>query len=354
MASVPEASPLSILLGSSRGIYELCFDASSMTLTISASFAADRPTWVLASPADATSFYSANEHQEGNGSVTKYHLQDHQFEATWTVACSSGGTAHCSALVFHGREALVAANYEGGTVDLIQDGKLLQSIKFNSTGPRKLRQESSHCHQAIMDTLGAYLYVVDLGGDAVHQYKIMEGGLEEQQVLKTRPGQGPRHIAFHPILPNTFYVLCELSNEIIRCQIDHYGKIQIKETCGILPEASMQDNKREGYPQPPTAGELQVSEDTHWIYASNRYLTRGPDTIFVAPLDRDGRISSFSQKQIPINGTSPRHFDIRGKWLVVALKDSNCVKLYELVNGDLRFACQLDSGIEDPSCAIFI
>ena len=66
-------------------------------------------------------------------------------------------------------------------------------------GPHVPRQDHSHCHQVLF--YEGFLYVVDLGTDALNVYRFNDQTGEVALVgerISTAPGAGPRHILFHP------------------------------------------------------------------------------------------------------------------------------------------------------------
>lgn len=65
-------------------------------------------------------------------------------------------------------------------------------------GPNAERQDTPHPHGAYVDPTGRYVLVPDLGADLVRIFEINQktGQLKEVSPLETKPGLGPRHLAF--------------------------------------------------------------------------------------------------------------------------------------------------------------
>ena len=90
-------------------------------------------------------------------------------------------------------------------------------------------------HQALLDPTGQYLLFADLGADLVHVYCVdpNTGSLVEHAPLKTKPGYGPRHVAFwsHDADTMFLYVIHELSNRIVSYAVAYsqMGGLSFKE-----------------------------------------------------------------------------------------------------------------------------
>ena len=65
-------------------------------------------------------------------------------------------------------------------------------------GPNAERQDAPHPHGAYLDPTGRFVLVPDLGADFVRIFGINQhtGELKEVSPLVTKPGLGPRHLAF--------------------------------------------------------------------------------------------------------------------------------------------------------------
>lgn len=140
------------------------------------------------------------------------------------------------------QQALVVANYGGGSVSSILlsgcggfDTQNVQTIPFDNSqhGPIKLRQDSSHPHQAIVDPTGNYVLMPDLGLDRVHIFlwDTATSKLKQLKDLVAPPGCGPRHAVFwNPADPlgaacdactTYFYLVCELNQHVLSYNVTY-------------------------------------------------------------------------------------------------------------------------------------
>src|SRR5712671_5109309 len=125
---------------------------------------------------------------------------------------------------------LVMANYASGSVAVLPiapDGSLKDQHQLlplpGEPGPHKVEQISSHPHDVVFDPSGRFVLVPDKGLDRVFVFRFdaASGRLSpaETDCVKTRPGAGPRHLAFHPKLP-VVWVLNELDSTVATCRWD--------------------------------------------------------------------------------------------------------------------------------------
>ena len=83
-----------------------------------------------------------------------------------------------------------------------------------------------HPHGIHGDPVSDLVYAMDLGTDAVHQYRLNAdtGALEPlagaAAAVSMGVGSGPRGINFHPKL-RVAYVNCELGGTVVVCTIDN-------------------------------------------------------------------------------------------------------------------------------------
>src|SRR5229473_5972223 len=115
---------------------------------------------------------------------------------------------------------LVMANYASGSVAVLPiapDGSLKDQHQLlalpGEPGPHRTEQPSSHPHDVAFDPSGRFVLVPDKGLDRVFVFRFdaAAGRLSpaEADSVRTRPGAGPRHLAFHPKLA-VVWVLNEL------------------------------------------------------------------------------------------------------------------------------------------------
>ena len=117
---------------------------------------------------------------------------------------------------------LLVANYASGTVavlPILPDGSLADQHQLlplpGEPGPHRTQQPSSEPHDVVFDPSGHFVLVPDKGLDRIFVFRFdaSTGRLTpaEPDSVKSRPGAGPRHLAFHPRLP-IVWVLNELDS----------------------------------------------------------------------------------------------------------------------------------------------
>ncbi|PWW50824.1 lactonase family protein [Actinokineospora spheciospongiae] len=193
---------------------------------------------------------------------------------------------------------LVVAHYLDGTVGahpLAADGTPGES----ST---RLRHDGAepHAHQVLPDPSGRWLISVDLGSDAVHTHRIVDGALTAHARLDLPPGLGPRHLAFHG---DRAHILGELRPELVAADWDAATGTFTPAWALPLPAGN----------QP---AEIVLSPDGRFAYAT----LRGDNTVAVVDLEHREVVQA-----VPVGGDWPRHCALDGTHLYVANQRSHSV-----------------------------
>jgi 6-phosphogluconolactonase len=219
------------------------------------------------------------------------------------------------------------ANYGGGFIEihsLTKDGALDQQTAFvqhagSSVHPR---QTKPYAHWIRTDPSNRFALVADLGMDEVVVYKFDEktGRLapNDPPSAKTAPGQGPRHLVFHPN-GKWVYGIAELSNEVMAFSWD-------AKKGALTPMVSVK-TLAEGFTDPSTAAEIAVHANGKFLYASNR----GEDSLVGYSIDPSTGALSFKQR-VASRGKVPRYFtfDPTNKWLVVSNQEGANVSVFSV------------------------
>jgi 6-phosphogluconolactonase (cycloisomerase 2 family) len=219
---------------------------------------------------------------------------------------------------------LVMANYASGSVAVLPiapDGSLKTDGNFvvvlpGEPGPHKVEQMSSHPHDVVFDPSGRFVLVPDKGLDRVFVFHFVgETGFlapSPQGSVKSRPGAGPRHLAFHPKLP-IVWVLNELDSTIATYQFDtELGALKALQVMSTLPTDFT------GY---STTAEIAVSPDGRFVYGSNR----GHDSVTIFAANPQGLLSVVGWQ--PTQGSGPRFIglDPAGHFLYAANEQGDTV-----------------------------
>jgi 6-phosphogluconolactonase len=312
----------------SKGIYRADFDSAAGTLTKPELVAEYRNPGFLALHPTKPLLYAcgqpAKDFGDGTNSVAAFSIgENHTLE--FLGEASSGGKGACHVAVDATGRTAAVANYGDGTFSTIrlgEDGvpeKIATLISSKGSGPNKNRQDGPHAHGVYFDKANRHLYMPDLGLDRVivHPFDAATSKLGDAlPPLETKPGAGPRHMAFSPDESHA-YVLNELDNTVLAARHEN-GKFKVLGTVPTLPQDFTSGN---------TTAEIEVHPNGRFVYASNR----GHNSIVV--YQRDGETGGLTFLQhAPCGGKIPRHFKIdpTGKWLLCGHQESNTISILKL------------------------
>ena len=314
--------------GAESAIFGARFDPGSGKLTLLGPVAkVDRPTWVLPSP-DRSVIFAASE--TGNDGFTPGGLwsfaADPVTGALHPLSRITSGGGGATFLTINPRAPqLFVANYGTGHVGLVPimpGGRLmppLSVVQDQGSGPHK-RQKSAHAHGIAIDPTGQYALVSDLGADKVFVYRIDSKTQaltpNDPPSVAAKPGSGPRHIVFSAD-GRFVYVNSELTSELTTYAWDAArGALAPLQTISTRLANAAGDNG---------AGEILVSHDGRFLYASNR----GDDSLVVYALDPASGLPREIQRT-PAGGRTPWaiSFDQTNRWLLVANEGSGQIKVF--------------------------
>lgn len=310
----------------SKGIYAARMDLSSGKLTPLGLAAETRNPAFLEVDAAHRRLYAANEigNFEGQhaGAVSAFSIETNPATLTLLNQVSSAGGGPCHLAITPDGKDIFVANYGGGSVAMLPvkaDGTLGKASAFiqhegKSAHPR---QEKPHAHCCALDAVHHRLFVCDLGLDKVmiYDYDSTNGTLTANTppFFTTLPGEGPRHLAFHPS-DRFAYLVSELDSTVTALAYDaRRGALRAFQTERLVPKEFTNEN---------TAAEVAVHPSGNYLYASNR----GHNSIAIFRIDRMSGKLTFVDRQ-PTGGKTPRHFaiDPTGRFLLAANQDSGNV-----------------------------
>ncbi len=264
---------------------------------------------------------------------------------------SSKGSGNCHVFVEPGGKAVLAANYNSGSIAALpirDDGSVApasSSVQHVGTGPNAGRQKGPHAHSIYVN--GGFAYACDLGTDDVFIYRFdaAKGTLtpNDPPSGKVPPGSGPRHLAFHP-KGGFAYVCDEMTSNITALAHDAAkGTLTAIQTISTLPPNAANANKN-------STAEICCHPNGKFVYVSNR----GHDSIAVFAIATDGKVTLV--ENAPAGVKIPRGFAISpdGGWLVAAGQDSNSLTSHKIdpATGKLTPAGKAD-GVGAPVCVVF-
>ena len=212
---------------------------------------------------------------------------------------------------------LFGASYSGNKISvnaLSPDGGIdPQPSQIIATG------KNAHC--ITTDLSNKFLFVTNLGDDAILQYRFNESSGEiapnTPPVVHTRKGAGPRHLVFHPDGRFAFSTN-ELDGSVDTFALDGAGTLTLLHTDSAMPA----DFKS----SPPSAADLHLTPDGKFLYASER----ASNTLAAFRVDATrGGLTLIGNYPTE---AQPRGFNIdpEGKYLLAAGQKSNGLSTYAI------------------------
>ena len=324
--------------GTEKGILRATFDPISGDLGAFESAAATSHPSFLALHPSLPLLYAANEMPEGDGALSSFRLDRATANLTPLQQLSTQGNGPCYVSIDRTGHAAFAANYGGGSLasfSLTSGGQLghpasVYACKSNpacgTLGPVRSRQDAAHMHCAVVSPDNSFVLVCNLGEDSIEVFPVRPGELPVSvalpQRIPTRPGSGPRHLAFHPN-GRWLYCIHELD-----CTLELFdwtphatpvlsprqNSLVSTLSGGTLPNAESA--------HPNTACELVISPNGRFLYAN----TRGANTLAVYAIDSATGLLT-EQQRIGTYGDVTRHFafDPTRQWLLCANQGSSTI-----------------------------
>lgn len=309
----------------SEGLYHCLFDPATGALRIDGVTKGVRNPSFLALHPNGDTLYAVEEVDDGgdnkSGGVVAFAIDPSSGGLRKRSRADSGGANPAHISVHGGGRQVLVANYTGATVSVLgldQAGAVIgppQVVQHQWIGPVRPGQDAPHPHSVY--PIGRRVYVADLGLDRIITYGWVAsgGGLIPlpDASLVLRPGDGPRHMAFHP-QARLAYVINELSSTITSLHVEPTtGALHVTGTISTLPK---------GYAGKSYCADIHIHPNGRYVYGSNR----GHDSIVVAGISAEtGQLKAIQHH--PTGGSWPRNFalDASGSFLLVANQKSDNV-----------------------------
>jgi 6-phosphogluconolactonase len=307
----------------------------------------------LVAVSDPPLLYAAVEsgYQSGDsGKVASYKL-DAELLPVAIGSAESCGVGPCHIDIDYEQRLLAVANYGGENFALLRirdDGKpteLLSCVPHEGHSINAARQEEPHPHAVNFSPDGRWLFVCDLGIDAIVRYAVADlvngSGVGERAAVAT-PGSGPRHIVFST--DGAFvYLINELSNTVVGYAYDS--------SAGTLEQIQEIKLLADSFDGESTAAEIVIHPSGRYLYASNR----GHDSITIYARNTDDGTLTLSG-HADTTGSGPRHFSIdpTGSWCLIANQGTDHVVSFRVEDDGAKLRWSGHS-IQVPaaSCAVF-
>ncbi|MGA5036695.1 lactonase family protein [Streptomyces capoamus] len=313
--------------GGGTGIGLASYDPESGRITGSGTLAGVPDPSYLAVHPDRRTLYAVDERPDGG--VTAVRLADRQILGTR----STGGAGPCHLSVHPSGRWLLSAAYGSGSVavhPIDASGALGErtDLVTHTSPPPGPGQQGPHAHQFLTSPDGGHVLAVDLGTDTVYTYRLdpVAGTLTEVARARTRPGAGPRHLAFHPG-GRYAYLANEVDDTAAVCAYDPgSGRLRVGE-----PQPTGSDGGT-NYP-----AQFLVTADGRYAFLANR----GHNSLARYAVEDDGaRLRLLGT--VPVGGDFPRQiaFSPDGRLLFAANQRSGTVTVFHVdpERGRLRLA----------------
>jgi 6-phosphogluconolactonase (cycloisomerase 2 family) len=341
--------------GNGRGIHRFRVDPASGAWTPLGVVELGTSPSCLAVNADGTRLYSVNETdrvgEDKQGSVSAFALDraDGSLKLLNTVRSGGAGPTYVS-LHPSGRHLLVA-NYFGGSVavlPILDGGRVGDAVDVQvdagTIGPRKATNappgsfafsghDRTHAHQILPDPTGRFVLHVDLGLDRIYvgRFDAVKGTLSpaDPPSVSLPPGDGPRHVHFHPN-GRWLYSIQEEGSTLVCFDWDAAaGRLTPRQTISTLPA---------GYAGSNFCSEILVSADGRFVYAGNRLH----DSIGIFAVGAEGTLTWIADEWT--RGNYPRSFTLSpdGRFLACCNQRADHVTIFRVdrERGTLAFTGQ--------------
>jgi 6-phosphogluconolactonase len=205
--------------------------------------------------------------------------------------------------------------------------------------------DRTHAHQILPDPSGTFVLHVDLALDRIFVWRFdpKTGSLtaNDPPAVALPPGDGPRHVHFHPN-GKWLYSVQEEGSTIVRFDYGpDAGTLTARQTVSTLPR---------GYAGSNFCSEILVSADGKFVYVGNRLH----DSIGIFAVGATGDLTSTGEEWT--RGNYPRSFgfDPSGAFLYCCNQRADHVTVFRVdrKTGALAFTGQYVP-VGNPSCVAF-
>lgn len=267
---------------------------------------------------DGTYLFSVAQDADNKSKINSYRIKTND-SLELISSVNPIGKGPCFVEYVDDENLLVSANYSSGSIAYfnVKDGVISEgkSLSHMGSGPNKGRQKKAHAHSIRYDAKNGFFYSADLGADKIMVYALEGNDLVVADSIISAPGNGPRHLDFHP--GNTIMaVVNELNTSVTTyaCNANGIYKDELQ-TVSLLPNDFKDFAK---------AADIHFSQDGKYLYASNR----GFNAIGVFKVNDGSKLEFVSYQTEGVNW--PRNFNAAFEnWLLVANRDDNQVRAFE-------------------------
>jgi len=354
--------------GNGRGIHIFHVDRKTGEMKPSGVFELGTSPSCLAVNADGTRLYSANETdrvgEPAVGTVSSFAIDRTSGQLELLNTVPSGGAGPTYVAIHPSGRFLLVANYFGGSVAVLpiaKDGSLGQAtdvkVDAGQIGPTAATNapegsfaisghDRTHAHQILPDPTGKFVLHVDLGLDKIFVWKFddQKGMLiaNDHPFVSLPPGDGPRHVHFHPN-GRWFYSIQEEGSTVALFDYDpSNGRLTHRQTLSTLPP---------GFKGSNFCSEILVSDDGRYVYVGNRLH----DSIGIFSIGQDGELTYVTEEWTRGNYPRSFSFDPTGNFLYCCNQRADHVSVFAVnkATGGLTFTGQYVA-VGNPSMVAFV
>jgi len=344
------------------------------------------PSWLLFNKQNNLLYLIDENVVAGNGTVVAYSTASGTPSEVHRTIAPEGGV---HAVFYNSGSAMAIPHYTGSrllsyTINALGNMKLIQSLSFTlpHSGVVPNRQEAPHPHETLLDPLGKFILVPDLGSDLVRIFSINASSalLTETAPLIAAPGSGPRHGAFTLDAISgsyIFYLVGEITATVTAYRVSYPSTGGMAFT--VLP-GGVYPSLGPGHPVPSTTtgestgvtAEIALSPDGKFVIASNRRdlsfnATTRPISYPIASdslatwaitssKDAGAGVLDF-QGLSPAGGSYPRQFAINkaGDLIAIGLQMTERVVVFERDVDSGMFGREVGSveGLGGVTCVVW-
>jgi 6-phosphogluconolactonase len=338
--------------GNGRGIHLFAVNRSTGEMTPAGVHEMGTSPSCLALNASGTRLYSSNETdrvgEDKEGTVSAFGIDraDGRLEPLNTVPSGGAGPTYVS--VHPSGRFVLVANYFGGSVavlPILPDGRLGPATDVEKDvgviGPTRATSapvgsfaisghDRTHAHMIQAHPSGRFVLHVDLGLDRIFVWRFddQKGTLtpSDPPSVSLPPGDGPRHLAFHPD-GRWLYSIQEEGSTVVLFDYDGAtGRPSARQTISTVPPGFVGTN---------FCSEILVSRDGRFVYAGNRLH----DSIGILAVGANGALTFVGEEWT--RGDYPRsfNFDPTGRFLYCCNQRADNVTVFRVdrKSGALEF-----------------
>lgn len=290
--------------------------------------------------------YAVSENDAKTSRVTAFTF-DKESGRLDSINSEQVGDSPCFVTTDRNGKHVVVAEYGGGAVsafELAENGGFKgagRGYGFKGKSIHPERQTKSYLHNVKFSPDERFLFANDLGADKIYRFEVAEDMIKlTSSDVSLKAGSGPRHTEFHPN-GKYAYTITEISGDVIVFDYDYDAEK------GVLTE---KQTVKADTLNAQGSGDIQVTPDGKYLYASNRL--KGDGIAIFSINSGDGTLTKIGYQE---TGIHPRNIAVtpNGKLLLSANRDSNNIQVFKIEETGLLTNLNKDITLSMPVCIKF-